>query len=262
MRPRERAAGGRGAGSSLRADRRRGGGAIRDTLAALQGEVVSCSRCPRLRDHGATVARVKRAAYRDEEYWGRPVPGFGDPRARILLVGLAPGAHGAHRTGRIFTGDRSGDFLFAALHRAGLANQPTSRRRDDGLRLRGAWVTAAARCAPPGNRPSPAELLACRSFLAREVRLLTRVRVIVSLGAIAFEATWKVLEAIGSAHPKPRPRFGHGVVVEAEGRRPAVVASYHPSQQNTQTGRLTPEMLDAALHLAVERAGFESGLDG
>lgn len=201
-------------------------------LSRLQLEVSQCEACPRLRDHCREVARVKRRAYRGQDYWGRPVPGFGDPAARILLVGLAPGAHGANRTGRMFTGDRSGDFLFAALHAAGFANQPTSQHRDDGLQLKDVYITAAARCAPPGNKPLPAEVAACRPFLLRELALLNRVQVVICLGRIA-------LDAYGKARGL-RLNFGHGVWNETD---PPVLASYHPSQQNTQTGRLTPAMM-------------------
>ncbi len=214
------------------------------TLAGLERAVVSCARCPRLREHCARVAAEKRAAYRRESYWGRPLPSFGDPAARIVLVGLAPGAHGANRTGRMFTGDRSGDFLFAALHRAGLCNQPTSTHRDDGLKLRDVWITAAARCAPPDNRPTPAELTSCLPYLARELSLLSRRRVLVALGAIAFDSIWAAFEEHGMQIGRPRPRFAHGAFYAIGDGWPSVLASYHPSQQNTQTGRLTSAMLD------------------
>jgi uracil-DNA glycosylase family 4 len=214
-------------------------------LGALADEITSCRACPRLVEWRETVAREKRASFRDETYWGRPVPGFGDPRARLLLVGLAPAAHGANRTGRVFTGDRSGDFLFAALHRTGFANQPESVRAGDGLRLRDAYVAAAVRCAPPANRPTPAERDECMPYLVREIELLDRLRVIVALGGFAYEAMWTVLRSgavAGVALPAPRPRFGHGVEVACG--RAVVVCAFHPSQQNTFTGRLTPEMLD------------------
>ncbi len=191
------------------------------------------------------MAREKRAAFARETYWGRPVPGFGDPAAGILLVGLAPAAHGGNRTGRIFTGDRSGDFLFAALHRAGLANQPVSVARDDGLRLRGAYITAVNRCAPPGNRPTPAERDACLPFLARELSLLRRLRVIVPLGAFAWDGALRGLEPAGVPVPRPRPRFGHGA--EATVGPLTLIGAFHPSQQNTFTGKLTPSMLDDVL---------------
>jgi uracil-DNA glycosylase family 4 len=222
-----------------------------DALTALASEVAACRRCPRLVAWRERVARDKRAAFADQEYWGRPVPGFGDPGARILFVGLAPAAHGGNRTGRIFTGDRSGDFLFAALHRAGLANQPLSVDRRDGLRLNDAYVAAAVRCAPPGNRPTPEERDACLPYLAREVRLLGQLRVLVALGAFAWDAALRAL-----ATPRPttdrRPRFGHGAQV-ALGPY-TLLGSYHVSQQNTFTGKLTPEMLDAVVGRANELA--------
>jgi uracil-DNA glycosylase family 4 len=224
--------------------------APRDPLVRLEAEVVRCRACPRLVAWREEVARVKRRAYRDEPYWGRPVPSFGDPAARVLLVGLAPGAHGANRTGRMFTGDGSGDFLYAALHRAGLASRAASVARDDGLELRGAWITAACRCAPPDNRPEPDELARCAPFLDRELAALSRVRVVVALGAIAWTAVLRAFARAGHPTPRPAPRFAHGAVAELPGA-PALVASYHPSRQNTQTGRLTPAMLDAALARAV-----------
>jgi uracil-DNA glycosylase len=187
------------------------------------------------------VAEVKRAAFADEEYWGRPVPGFGDPRARVMLLGLAPAAHGGNRTGRVFTGDRSGDFLFAALHRTGFANQPTSIRAGDGLRLRGAWVTAAVRCAPPANKPLPSERDNCLPWTAAELELLTGVRVVVCLGGFAWDCAYRLLDP----QLRPRPRFGHAVEAQAGGR--TLLGCFHPSQQNTFTGRLTPQMLDAVL---------------
>jgi uracil-DNA glycosylase len=212
-------------------------------LAALEAEVTGCRRCPRLVEWRERVAHEKRAAFADWDYWGRPLPGFGDPAARILVLGLAPAAHGANRTGRIFTGDRSGDWLFAAMHRAGLASRPTSVSRDDGLRLRGAWVTAAVRCAPPGNRPTPAERDTCLPWTERELTLLARVRVIVCLGAFAWDAALRVRSALGEPVPRPRPRFGHGA--EAAGGRWRLLGCFHPSQQNTFTGKLTESMLDA-----------------
>ncbi|MDQ1466767.1 MAG: uracil-DNA glycosylase, partial [Actinomycetota bacterium] len=199
------------------------------------------------------VAAEPRAAFRGEQYWARPLPGFGDPRARLMVAGLAPAAHGGNRTGRVFTGDRSGDFLFAALHRAGYANQPTSTDRADGLELRDAFITAAVRCAPPANRPTPAERDECRPYLVRELQLLTRVRVIVALGGFAYDAIWAALRAAGGRLPKPRPAFGHGsevVVAAGESRAIVVLGCYHPSQQNTFTGRLTPPMLDGVLERA------------
>jgi uracil-DNA glycosylase family 4 len=193
-----------------------------------------------------TVAVEKRAAYRDEEYWGKPISGFGDERARIVVLGLAPGAHGANRTGRVFTGDRSGEWLFRAMHRAGLANQASSDNRNDGLTLRNAWVTVAVKCAPPQNKPSPAERLECSPFLKRELEALTRAKVIVCLGAIALQAACDELGV------KPRPKFGHGAVIDAG--KYTLVCSYHPSQQNTFTGKLTETMLDDVFAEAVRLA--------
>jgi uracil-DNA glycosylase family 4 len=226
----------------------------RHPLDVLAEEIAGCRACPRLVAWREEVARVKRRAYREDDYWGRPVPGFGDPAARIVLVGLAPGAHGANRTGRMFTGDGSGDFLYAALHRAGLASQPASRSRDDGLRLRDTWITAACRCAPPDNRPAPGELARCADFLVRELALLRGARVLVALGAIAWSACLGVLARGGARVPRPRPRFGHGAEVAVPGA-PALLGSYHPSRQNTQTGRLVPAMLDAVLERARALAG-------
>jgi len=212
-----------------------------DPLQIVQDEVVICRKCPRLVAHRERVAREKVRRYRDEEYWGHPIPSFGDPDARLLIVGLAPAAHGGNRTGRIFTGDRSGDFLFRALHRARFANQPWSRHREDGLTLRGCYITAAVRCAPPANKPTPTELAACRPYLVKEIRLLRHVRLVVALGRIAFEAFLKAWVQAGRVLPVPRPRFGHGAMAELPGGV-KLLASYHPSQQNTQTGRLTPSM--------------------
>jgi uracil-DNA glycosylase family 4 len=222
--------------------------------------VVACTRCPRLRAYCREVARVKRRAFQGETYWGRPLPGFGDPRARLLLLGLAPAAHGGNRTGRVFTGDRSGDFLFAALHRLGLANQPLSVGRDDGLVLRDVYIAAAARCAPPDNLPGRDELDRCAGYLTRELGLLTRLRCTVALGAIAWDAlVRRAMEVDPAAVPRPRPRFGHGAVVHLvlrAGTAPlSVVGVYHPSQQNTQTGKLTPAMFDSGLKRALELAG-------
>ena len=218
-----------------------------DSLGRLRDEVCDCRQCPRLVAWREQVAVEKRAAYRDETYWGRPVPGFGDPKAVVMVLGLAPAAHGANRTGRVFTGDRSGDWLFRAMHRGGLANQPTSVSAHDGLRRTSAWVAAAVKCAPPGNKPLPEERDACRPFLQREVALLTRLRVVVCLGAFAYEA------ACGEFGVRPRPKFGHGVVVVAPNGL-TLVCSFHPSQQNTFTGRLTEPMLDAVFAQAVELA--------
>jgi uracil-DNA glycosylase family 4 len=211
-------------------------------LDVLAEEIVACSRCPRLRSHCAEVARAKRRAYRDEEYWGRPVPPFGDPRARVLILGLAPGAHGANRTGRLFTGDRSGDWLFRALHQSGFASQPSSVSRGDGLALRGAYITAAARCAPPGNRPTPQEILNCRPFLERELAGLPDLRVVVALGKIAFDNFLAILRKAGAIASRAPYRFGHNLEYRIPGQ-PVLLASYHPSQQNTSTGKLTEKML-------------------
>lgn len=222
------------------------------SLSAVAAAVVACEKCPRLRRYCETVAREKKRAYRDEVYWGRPVPGFGDPRARLLIVGLAPAAHGGNRTGRMFTGDGSGDFLVRALHRAGFANIPTSDRRDDGLVLIDAYVAAAARCAPPDNKPTPAEIARCLPYLAAEVAALPRLRVVVALGRVGFEACWKVW---GAGAPSPRPAFAHAGVYSLGEGQPALIASYHPSRQNTNTGRLTPEMFDGIFAEARRRLG-------
>jgi uracil-DNA glycosylase family 4 len=211
-------------------------------LGRLESEVVACHRCPRLVAWREQVARERRAAFADWEYWGRPVPGFGDPAARVVVLGLAPAAHGGNRTGRVFTGDRSGDWLFGALHRCGLANQPTSVHRADGLRLDGCWVAAAVRCAPPQNRPAPAERDACLPYAVRELELLQDTRVVVALGGFAWDAALRLRAALGEPAPRPRPRFGHGA--ELAGDAWSLVGCFHPSQQNTFTGRLTPAMLD------------------
>jgi len=217
-------------------------------LARLEREIVRCERCPRLRRWCSEVARTKRKAYADETYWGGPVPGFGDPKARIWILGLAPAAHGANRTGRMFTGDKSGEFLYAALHRAGFANQPNSDSRDDGLVLKGIWISAAGRCAPPANKPTPEELATCSEWLDREREALSEVRVILALGAIAWEAALALLARGGAVLPRPRPKFGHGAQVDLGGLQ--LVGCYHVSQQNTFTGKLTPRMLDAVLRSA------------
>ena len=219
-------------------------------LAQLEREVTGCRRCPRLVEWRERVAREKRAAFRDETYWGRPIPGFGDPAARLLVLGLAPAAHGANRTGRIFTGDRSGDFLFAGLHRAGYANQPTAVHRDDGLALDDAWITAAVRCAPPANVPLPEERDACRDWLLAEVALLEHLRVTICLGGFAWAAGLRLRAALEDPVPRPQPKFGHGAVVPGE--RLTLLGCFHPSQQNTFTGRLVPEMLDDVLAQARE----------
>jgi uracil-DNA glycosylase family 4 len=221
-------------------------------LAALTAEITACRACERLVAWRQIAATNPPARFRGEQYWARPVPGFGDPAARILLLGLAPAKDGGNRTGRVFTGDRSGDFLFAALHRAGLANQPTSVGRDDGLELRGAYVAAAVRCAPPNNKPLPGERDRCAPYLHREMALLAELGVIVALGAFAWDAALRAVEALGGPLPGPRPRFGHGA--EARVGPITLLGAYHPSQQNTFTGRLTPAMLDAVLERALELA--------
>jgi uracil-DNA glycosylase family 4 len=217
----------------------------RAAIADLTAEIVACRRCPRLVEWRERVAREKVARFRDEPYWGRPVPGFGDAEARILIVGLAPAAHGGNRTGRVFTGDASGDFLFAAMYEVGLANQPTGRRADDGLTLRRAYIAAAVRCAPPANKPLPSERDNCAPFLHRELALLEDVRVVVPLGAYGWEAALRAIAAVSGVDPRPRPKFGHGA--EARVGPYAVIGSYHPSQQNTFTRRLTREMLVSVL---------------
>jgi uracil-DNA glycosylase family 4 len=227
----------------------------RADLAALAEDIGRCRRCPRLVAWREQVARERRAAFASEEYWGRPLPGFGDPLARVLVLGLAPAAHGANRTGRMFTGDRSGDFLFAALARAGFASQPVSRGRDDGLTLNDMWITAAVRCAPPANRPTPAERDACLPWSTSELGLLGSVRVVLCLGAFAWDAGLRLLTALGNdgtSLPSPRPRFGHGA--ELEGEPYSLIGCYHPSQQNTFTGRLTESMIDTVLRRARELA--------
>jgi uracil-DNA glycosylase family 4 len=223
-----------------------------DTLAALSAEILGCSACSRLVAWREASAADPPARFRGETYHARAIPGFGDPRARILLLGLAPAKDGGNRTGRVFTGDRSGDFLFAALHRSGLANQPTSVGRDDGLQLHGAYVAAAVRCAPPDNRPLPDERDRCAPYLHRELVLLAELRVIVALGAFAWQAALQAFETTQAALPRPRPRFGHGA--ETAAGPYALFGAYHPSQQNTFTGRLTPEMLDTVLARAREIA--------
>jgi len=218
-------------------------------LDALEREITGCWACPRLVAWREQVARERRAAFRDQDYWARPVPGFGDPAARVALVGLAPAGHGANRTGRMFTGDRSGDFLYAALWRTGFSNQPTAVHRHDGLTLRGAWITAAVRCAPPANKPAPAERDRCRPFLERELALLPDLRVYVPLGQFGYQVLCRVL---GLRHA---PRFGHGVELALDNGR-AIVCSYHVSQQNTFTGKLTEAMFDGVLWRARELAGL------
>lgn len=226
-------------------------------LSLLQDTVTTCRKCPRLVAYREQVAREKIRRFRDCAYWGKPVPGFGDARARLLIVGLAPAAHGGNRTGRIFTGDRSGDWLYRALHAAGFASQPQSVSRDDGMRLLDCYITATVRCAPPGNKPLPEEFNRCRPFLVEELRLLRRVRVVVALGKIAFEGYLKACRELGHALPRPLPAFGHGLVH----RLPwdvTLIGSYHPSQQNTFTGKLTAAMLDGVF-AAAKRALRKTG---
>ena len=228
----------------------------RAALAALSAEIVECRRCPRLVEWRERVAREKVARYRDESYWGRPLPGFGDPQARILLIGLAPAAHGGNRTGRVFTGDKSGDFLWAALHGEGLADRPSSRRADDGLTLTDTYIAAAVRCAPPLNRPTNDERDACAPFLAREIALLSELRVIVALGRFGWNAALRALATLGPP-ARPKPRFGHDVAVQVGPYR--LIGSYHPSQQNTFTGRLTVPMFDAVIARARDLATDPNG---
>ena len=225
---------------------------MKSQLDELTAEIVSCRACPRLVEWREKIAREKRAAFARESYWGRPVPSYGDPSARVVIVGLAPAAHGGNRTGRIFTGDRSGDWLFASLYRCGFANQPTSQRRDDGLRLRDVYVAAAVRCVPPGNKPLPDERDRCRPYLVRELGLLPRARVIVALGAFAWAAGLRASAELAGELPAPLPRFGH--LAEAHVKPYTLIGSYHPSQQNTFTGKLTEPMLDAVFTRAGELA--------
>ncbi|HET7264891.1 MAG TPA: uracil-DNA glycosylase [bacterium] len=217
--------------------------ARRDSLRRVAQEIVACTRCPRLRRHCAEIARTRKREFAGWTYWGRPVPGFGDPDARLLIVGLAPAAHGANRTGRMFTGDRSGEWLYRAMHRAGFANQPAAVHRDDGLRLIDAYVTSPLHCAPPDNKPTPREITRCLPFLERELTLLRRVSVVVALGRIGFDVCRRLLAARGV--PTRSLRFGHGVVHDLRPHGPVLIASYHPSRQNTNTGKLTEPMLDA-----------------
>jgi uracil-DNA glycosylase family 4 len=225
---------------------------VAESLSALAEEIVRCRRCPRLVEWREHAAANPPRRYRDDDYWGRPLPGFGDPAARVIVVGLAPAAHGGNRTGRVFTGDRSGDWLYGALHRAGLANQARSAHRDDGLLLRDAYVTAVNRCPPPANRPTPAERDNCLPYLEAELRQLERARVVVALGSYAWDGTLRALRALGEEIPRPKPRFAHGA--EATVGTYALLGCYHPSQQNTFTGKLTQPMLDAAFARARELA--------
>lgn len=222
-----------------------------DSLSKLAAEVIECDRCPRLRTYCGQIATEKRKAFAAWDYWGKPVPGFGDPRATIWIVGLAPGAHGANRTGRVFTGDRSGDFLFAALHRAGMANQPASTHRRDGLKLRGVYISASARCAPPGNKPLPEELANCSEYLDREWNLLRQARVMLALGKIGWDATIALARRRGCNFPDGRLAFGHGAQMRLDERR-SMLGSYHVSQQNTFTGKLTADMFDKILRRCTE----------
>ena len=225
-------------------------------LAQLEDRVTGCRRCPRLVEWRERVAREKRASFANEDYWGRPIPGFGDPDARVYVLGLAPAAHGGNRTGRIFTGDRSADWLCASLHRTGFANQPTSTHRGDGLRLTGAFMGAAVRCAPPANRPLPAERDRCLPYAAEELRLLAQVRVVVCLGAFAWDAAARLADV------RPRPRFGHGAEHALDDGR-VLLGCFHPSQQNTFTGKLTEPMIDAVFARARELAGpGDTGREG
>jgi uracil-DNA glycosylase family 4 len=230
---------------------------VSDALAALEQEITTCRRCPRLVAWREEVATVKRRSYAHEEYWGRPVPGFGDPKARLLVLGLAPAAHGGNRTGRIFTGDRSGDFLFAGLHRAGYANQAVSVHAGDGLELTDVWITAAVRCAPPANKPTREERDTCLPWAVSELALLEDVALILCLGGFAWQAALQLRAAAGEPMPRPRPAFGHDALWDPGGRWP-MLGCFHPSQQNTFTGRMTDAMLDATLARARELTG---GLD-
>ena len=220
------------------------------TLTDVSRQIIACERCPRLRQYCERIAREKKAAHRGDTYWGRPVPGFGDPAARVLVLGLAPAAHGANRTGRVFTGDGSGDFLMCAMHAAGFASIPTSQRSDDGLTLTDAYIASAVRCAPPDNKPSRDEISACHPHLVAEAAALVRLEVIVALGRIGFDAAWRLLADRGTIL-RPRPLFGHGLTYQPPGG-PAVIASYHPSRQNTNTGKLTPPMLESVFRTAAE----------
>jgi uracil-DNA glycosylase family 4 len=223
----------------------------------LARDIINCERCPRLREYCRTIAQTKRRAFREWDYWGRPVPPFGDPEARLFILGLAPAAHGANRTGRMFTGDRSGDFLYRALYETGFASQPHSVSRDDGLRLRDAWISASVRCAPPDNKPELHEILNCRVHLERELTLLRRVAVIVALGQLAFNAYLGVLKDRGAIASRASFRFGHNVAHTMPPGTPMVITSYHPSQQNTSTGKLTAPMLREVVEAA--RGALRSG---
>jgi uracil-DNA glycosylase len=226
------------------------------SLSTVRQDIIGCNRCPRLRAYCAQIALDKRAAFRNDVYWARPVPGFGDPHARVLILGLAPAAHGANRTGRVFTGDGgggSGDFLMTALHKNGFASIPTSQSIDDGLQLRDAYIAAVVRCAPPDNKPTPEEIHACQPHLEAELQHLPNVQVVVTLGKIAFDVWWRVLAGQGVV-VRPRPPFGHGVVYRPRGAS-AIIGSYHPSRQNTNTGKLTAKMMDAVFRKAARLTG-------
>jgi uracil-DNA glycosylase family 4 len=227
-------------------------------LTGISDEITQCYRCPRLREHCSQIAVVKRRAYLDWEYWGRPVPSFGDPQARVLILGLAPAAHGANRTGRMFTGDRSGDWLYRALFQTGFASQPTSRSRDDGMVLRDVYITAAAHCAPPDNKPTPEEIRNCRPYLEREMELLTSLKVVVALGKIAFDNYLDVLKSQRAISSRAAYTFGHDRQFKTGNGLPVLVASYHPSQQNTSTGKLTEKMLLDVFRRARRIAGSDS----
>jgi uracil-DNA glycosylase family 4 len=227
-------------------------------LQILEQEIIGCRRCPRLVEYREKVAKEKRKAFREWTYWGRPVPGFGDPRAKLFILGLAPGAHGSNRTGRMFTGDRSGEFLYAALHKAGFANQATWLRPDDGLKLKNVYISAAARCAPPANKPLPLEILHCRGYLERELALL-RPKVVLALGKIAWDAYLDILKSEGVIASRAKYVFAHGAVAKLPGNGPRLVGVYHPSQQNTQTGRVTPAMYAVILRKIQRLLGQSSG---
>jgi uracil-DNA glycosylase family 4 len=218
------------------------------SLRELSRHIIACERCPRLRAYCQEIARQKRRAYRDWDYWAKPVSGFGDPQAQLLIIGLAPGAHGSNRTGRMFTGDSSGDFLYRALHKVGFANRPQARARGDGLRLKNAYITAVVHCAPPQNKPTRQEVSNCSEYLAAELRLLTRVKIVLALGKIAFDSYLALLKRTGLINSRAGLIFGHGVRYELSAELPKLYAAYHPSRQNTQTGRLTDAMFDQVLH--------------
>lgn len=224
-------------------------------LAKLSDEIVACTRCPRLRDHCEEIARKKKREFANWNYWGKPLPGIGDPNAKLLIIGLAPAAHGGNRTGRMFTGDRSADWLMEALHEYGFANQPTSDHRDDGLELRDVFITASARCAPPQNRPTAEELRNCQPYLEQELELLTRIKVVLVLGQIAFDRYWRIMRDqghVGDGVGGNRPKFQHGAKYDLGPGLPTLLVSYHPSRQNTQTGRLTKEMFHRVFAMARE----------